>query len=172
MNKKLKAFTFIELLVVIAIIAILVVLIILALNSARARARDSQRKTNLNSVHTGLEIYNDSNNHYPMYDLAGVNTSVTCYSGNLDTNNNEIAENPNCLWGFRDEMDVETWTEDPQNGSSLPEPNPDEEYKYGYNSDVTADTFVLVCTLETGDLADDPWSYKIGSAKDTLTPIH
>ncbi|MFC1656706.1 type II secretion system protein [Patescibacteria group bacterium] len=66
---KKKGFTLIELLVVIAIIAILVVLIILALNAARMRARDSARKSDLRSVQTALELYNNDEESYP--DAAG-----------------------------------------------------------------------------------------------------
>ena len=72
---KPKGFTLIELLVVIAIIAILAILIIMALNAARAKARDSKRKTDLRSVQTGLELYNDENSGlYPL--VAGYSNLV------------------------------------------------------------------------------------------------
>ncbi len=54
-----KGFTLVELLVVIAIIAILVVLILVALGVARQKARDSQRKTDVRSIVTALELYAD-----------------------------------------------------------------------------------------------------------------
>jgi prepilin-type N-terminal cleavage/methylation domain-containing protein len=68
MFKKLqdaKGFTLIELLVVIAIIGILAVLIILNLSTARKKARDAQRKSNLSEMQVALENYNDDNSNYP-----------------------------------------------------------------------------------------------------------
>ncbi len=69
MFKKLqnaKGFTLIELLVVIAIIGILAVLIILNLNTARKKARDAQRKSDLSQMQIALENFNDDNNRYPI----------------------------------------------------------------------------------------------------------
>jgi general secretion pathway protein G len=68
-NKKNKGFTLVELLVVIAIIAILVVLILVALGVARQKARDSQRKTDLHSIQTALELYADD--HGGVYPQSG-----------------------------------------------------------------------------------------------------
>lgn len=60
-----KAFTLIELLVVISIIGILATLVINNLSDARARARDSQRKTNLSQLKTALRLYYNDNQKYP-----------------------------------------------------------------------------------------------------------
>ena len=59
-----KGFTLIELLVVIAIIGILAVLIIVALGRARASARNSARKSVLNSIAQAEEMYQDANQAY------------------------------------------------------------------------------------------------------------
>lgn len=55
-TKKQKGFTLVELLVVIAIIAILVTLILVALGVARAKARDSERKTDIRAIQNALEL--------------------------------------------------------------------------------------------------------------------
>lgn len=63
MNK--KGFTLIELLVVIAIIGLLSTLAVVALSSARQKARDSKRLSDLKQVQTALELYYTDNNAYP-----------------------------------------------------------------------------------------------------------
>lgn len=63
MNK--KGFTLIELLVVIAIIGLLSTLAVVALGSARQKARDSKRTSDLKQMQTALELYYTDNNEYP-----------------------------------------------------------------------------------------------------------
>ena len=60
-----KGFTLVELLVVIAIIALLSTLSVVALNSARAKARDARRLSDIKQIRTALEMYFDSNMAYP-----------------------------------------------------------------------------------------------------------
>jgi len=61
-----KGFTLIELLIVIAIIGILATLIMSNFNSARERARDVQRKSDLDQIKKALRMaYNDANS-YPL----------------------------------------------------------------------------------------------------------
>jgi len=60
-----KGFTLIELLVVIAIIALLSTLSVVALNSARAKARDARRVSDIKQIRTALEMYFDSAMAYP-----------------------------------------------------------------------------------------------------------
>jgi len=60
-----KAFTLVELLVVIAIIGILSTLSVVALNSARAKARDARRLSDIKQIRTALDMYYDSAGIYP-----------------------------------------------------------------------------------------------------------
>ncbi len=65
MKTEKKGFTLIELLVVIAIIGLLSTLSIIALNSARARARDAKRISDVRQIQLALEMYYNENNDYP-----------------------------------------------------------------------------------------------------------
>jgi len=61
-----KAFTLIELLIVIAIIVILVGLGTASIRKARIRARDAQRKSDLRTIQSALEVYYNAHGHYPI----------------------------------------------------------------------------------------------------------
>lgn len=65
--RKSKAFTLIEVLVVIAILAGLVAILFPNFMDARARARDTARKSDLISIQKALEFYKDNQNppQYP-----------------------------------------------------------------------------------------------------------
>jgi general secretion pathway protein G len=63
--KKQQGFTLIELLVVIAIIGLLSTLAVVALNSARMKARDAQRVSNVKQIQTALELYINDYGNYP-----------------------------------------------------------------------------------------------------------
>jgi prepilin-type N-terminal cleavage/methylation domain-containing protein len=60
-----KGFTLIELLVVIAIIGLLSTLAVIALNSARAKSRDSKRISDVKQIQTALELFYSDMNGYP-----------------------------------------------------------------------------------------------------------
>jgi general secretion pathway protein G len=63
--KTARGFTLIELLVVISIIGILATLLSANLNSARSRARDAQRKSDMKSLGTALRLYFNDKGAYP-----------------------------------------------------------------------------------------------------------
>ena len=63
-------FTLIELLVVISIIGILAALIMVNFNAARERARDVQRKSDLDQIKKALRMYYNDNNQYPIGPLS------------------------------------------------------------------------------------------------------
>ncbi len=84
MHSKQKGFTLIELLVVIAIIGLLSTLAVVALTSARAKARDAKRISDIKQAQTALELYfADQGQKYPTgADLPlGVGTNLILCGG-------------------------------------------------------------------------------------------
>lgn len=69
-----KGFTIVELLIVIVVIGILAALVIVTYNGIQQKARDTERKTDINALHGQLEAYQAQNGKYPT--LANVNDSV------------------------------------------------------------------------------------------------
>lgn len=65
LKKAQSGFTIIELLIVIAIIAILAGLVLNNFQGAQAKARDTQRITDIGNIHSKLEEYYNENNAYP-----------------------------------------------------------------------------------------------------------
>ncbi|MEI7477517.1 MAG: prepilin-type N-terminal cleavage/methylation domain-containing protein [bacterium] len=59
-----KAFTLIEMLIVVVIIGILAAALIPRLQSVQARARDTKRKADLHQIGTALAIYKEDNGSY------------------------------------------------------------------------------------------------------------
>jgi type II secretion system protein G len=76
MNKQ-KGFTLIELLVVVAIIGILSSVVLTSLNSARSRARDAKRISDLRSIQTALQLYYTTNGSYPPSFCSSANANGT-----------------------------------------------------------------------------------------------
>ncbi|MEN9413387.1 MAG: protein ral secretion pathway protein [Candidatus Parcubacteria bacterium] len=66
MYKNSRGFTLIELLVVIAIIGILASIVMASLDSARVKARDARRVSDINQIQKALSLYaSDTNGTYP-----------------------------------------------------------------------------------------------------------
>lgn len=80
-NNNKQGFTLIELLVVIAIIGLLSTLSILALNTARARARDTKRITDVRQIQQALEMYYNEFGSYPATAVHGasIGTGTNIY---------------------------------------------------------------------------------------------
>ena len=64
-NKINEGFTLIELLVVIAIISLLATIVMVSLNTARAKARDSRRVSDIRQLQLALQMYYDAAGSYP-----------------------------------------------------------------------------------------------------------
>ena len=64
-NKKNLGFTLIELLVVISIIGFLATASVVAFNSARIKARDARRLSDITLIIKAIDLYYDTNNKYP-----------------------------------------------------------------------------------------------------------
>lgn len=80
-----KGFTLIELLVVIAIIALLSTLAVVALGSARKKADDAKRLSDMTQIRFALESYFTKHNGYPTTPAAGIALGIgnaTCLNGN------------------------------------------------------------------------------------------
>jgi prepilin-type N-terminal cleavage/methylation domain-containing protein len=60
-----KGFTIVELLIVIVVIGILAALVLNAFGNVQAKARDTQRQTDVRSLATALEVYYNNNGNYP-----------------------------------------------------------------------------------------------------------
>lgn len=75
-RKKLtnKGFTIVELLIVIVVIGILAALVVTTYNGVQQKARDTERKTDINALQGQMEAYQAENGKYPA--LADVNTAA------------------------------------------------------------------------------------------------
>ena len=60
-----KAFTLVEMLIVVIIIGILMAALLPRLKGAQERARDTARKANISQISTALEMYFNDNGYYP-----------------------------------------------------------------------------------------------------------
>lgn len=117
---KKKGFTLIELLVVIAIIGILAALILLSLRSARLKARDTRRKSDLRQIKAALELYSADNSEAYVVNAAG-SAASTALTGVV-------------TGGY-----IKAIPTDPTNTGN---------YIYWYQSDATAVNYTLSATLE------------------------
>jgi len=123
-----KGFTLIELLVVVSIIGILATLVSANLNSARSRARDSQRKSDLRNIQTALRLYFNDKGYYPSNDGSGQILGCGAAGSSL------------CNWG--EEWSVSTTVYMPK----LPkDPLKGQSYKYEIGA---SDNFTLSGCLE------------------------
>jgi type II secretion system protein G len=115
-----RGFTLIELLVVISIIGLLAALIVVNFNAARERARDVQRKSDLDQVKKALRMYYNDNNFYPTDDVLTWGSPFQSTDGNM--------------------VYMKLLPQDPANQGALP--------TYQYNQKSEGQDFCLWATLE------------------------
>jgi prepilin-type N-terminal cleavage/methylation domain-containing protein len=65
LKRRQTGFTIVELLIVIVVIGILAALVLNSFQGVQARARDTERRTDVNAVATQLEVYYNDKNGYP-----------------------------------------------------------------------------------------------------------
>ena len=92
------AFTLIELLVVISIIGILLAISVFSIQNARKSSRDARRKSDLETIRSGLEMYRADCGSYPVNDdfLGGslVGDAADCNGTEDVTYIEEVPEDP------------------------------------------------------------------------------
>lgn len=76
-NLNNKGFTIVELLIVIVVIGILALLVITTYSGIQAKARNSKRQTDIQSVQTQLEAFFSQNGYYPSLGDMTQGTSAT-----------------------------------------------------------------------------------------------
>jgi len=71
-----RGFTIVELLIVIVVIGILAALVIVTYTGIQQRARDTERKTDINAIHGQVEAYYAQNGSYPGLGTQGSNDGI------------------------------------------------------------------------------------------------
>ncbi len=153
--KEKNGFTLIEMLVVVSLIGVLTTLVAANLNSARERARDTQRKSDLRNLETALRLYYQDYQAFP-----GNGSGGEIYGcGSLGTSVCSPA------WGGTWSAGTNTYM------SKMPkDPLPDQSYKY--TASVDKESYTLDSCLEnksddkgqaTTDLTWCPsgWMYRV-----------
>lgn len=97
-NLNSKGFTIVELLIVIVVIGILALLVITTYSGIQAKARNSQRQTDIQSLQTQLEAYFSQNGYYPS--LANMNSS-SWLSTNMKSLDQEALADPSAANGSK-----------------------------------------------------------------------
>ncbi|OGM25165.1 hypothetical protein A2627_00140 [Candidatus Woesebacteria bacterium RIFCSPHIGHO2_01_FULL_39_28] len=89
-----KGFTLIELLVTMSIISIIVALSLFALSGSKDQARDGKRKSDLEFIRSGLEMYRSDCGSYPAPAGGSVPSPLTGSCGSSATYINSVPADP------------------------------------------------------------------------------
>lgn len=81
-----KGFTIVELLIVIVVIGILALLVITTYSGIQAKARNSKRQTDIQSIQTQLEAFFSQNGYYPSFADLSSSTWIDANMKSLDKN--------------------------------------------------------------------------------------
>ncbi len=167
-----RAFTLIELMVVIAIIGILSSIVMVSLGSARAKARDSQRISDLKNLQLTLSEYYNDNNTYPVTFTNALAPGVldNSWHGNCATDQNWYkGDMPNTLTGG-----TEAWIPGltPNYMAVLPtDPKPATDNCYMYSSNGNDYMLLAFKTVETytyGSSGNNPYPRPKNNADNTF----
>lgn len=132
---KVRGFTLIELLIAISVISILATIGVTSFSGAQARARDSERKSDLKNIQTALRLYYNDQGTYPAHSV----------SNGVDACGSAPACNTTCAWDSAWTCSTSTYMQ------KLPgDPSSDTEYLY---TKIDDDNFILQACLES---ASDP----------------
>lgn len=132
---KAKGFTLVELLVVIAIIGLLSTLAVVALGSARSRARDARRISDIKQIQTALELYHADQGVYPIENPTAITLGASGSTDTLTENGFENAASPTGSVTYMGQV--------PANFDS-----PASIADYDYVSDATGTTYTITFELE------------------------
>ncbi len=84
LRKKESGFTIVELLIVIVVIGILAALVVTTFSGIQRKARDSERQTDINAIHSQVEAYHAQNGKYPTNANLDTDSFVTTTLKGLD----------------------------------------------------------------------------------------
>ena len=125
-----RAFSLIELLVVISIIALLSSVVLSSLNVARSKARDARRLSDMKQVQTALELYKSTYDTYPNMDGTGIRQNSCFDNGNGGT---AVGQWERALTPLVTEKLLPELPRDPLNNSIISSANPFNCYTYNRN---------------------------------------
>lgn len=127
-NRNEKGFTLLELIVVVAILGLLVSIWLVALSQQKAKNRDVERVSDIRSIKQSLEMHNQNNGRYPIYNG---------YLTGSDVVSNVLASQ-----GFIKKVPL-----DPVNEGN---------YRYKYMSSGSGGDYVIEYYLETDSIEGKP----------------